>query len=100
MRIELRNPYKQFFGTLANQYRLDIIESLRDDPKSVSEICKKIKRVQSTVSHSLRRLEEWGFVSVKPNEKERVYSLNQETIKPLLTLMHTYMNIYRKRLCE
>ena len=66
----------------------------------MTEICKRIKCNQTTISHNLRRLEKCGFVSVKPNGKERIYSLNKETTKPLSDLMHKHINKYCKRLCE
>ena len=91
MRKTLRQPFKQFFGTLANQPRLDIIESLREKPLSVKHICKASGLHQSTASHNLRRLEECGFVTVKQNGRERIYSLNAKTIGPLLNIMHSHM---------
>src|SRR3989344_5786672 len=98
MKAELRQPYKQFFGTLSNQTRLDIIEVLTRGPKNVSQICTSAKIKQSTISHNLKRLEECGFVSVKPNGKERIYELNRSTIKPLIQLMQTHMNRYCSKL--
>ncbi|MFA4887085.1 MAG: metalloregulator ArsR/SmtB family transcription factor [Candidatus Nanoarchaeia archaeon] len=100
MKTKLREPYKRFFGTLANQYRLDVIEILKEKPRTVMGIAKKLKYHQSTVSHNLRRLEECGFVFVKPNGRERIYSLNRETIKPLLILMHSHMDNYCSKVCE
>ena len=98
MKTTLREPYNRFFGTLANQYRLDIIEALSEGQKTVTKLVKRLKFQQSTVSHNLRRLEECGFVSVRQNGKERIYSLNKETIKPLLSLMHYHMNNYCRRM--
>ena len=37
MRVSLRQPYRQFFGTLANQYRLDIVHALLESPLNVSQ---------------------------------------------------------------
>ena len=91
MKTELRQPYKTFFGTLANQYRIDIIELLSKGSRNVTQICKELNCNQSTISHNLQRLEHCGFVFVKPNGKERIYELNQETIKPLLSMMHKHM---------
>ena len=98
MQTELKQPYRTFFGTLANQYRIDIIEALSRGSKNVTQICKEINCNQSTVSHNLRRLEHCGFVFVKPNGKERIYTLNQETIKPLLNLMHKHMGNHCKKI--
>ena len=94
MKTELKQPYKTFFGTLANQYRLTIIETLSKGAKNVTQICKETKLNQSTVSHNLQRLEHCGFVFMKPNGKERIYELNQETIKPLQSIMHKHMGNY------
>jgi DNA-binding transcriptional ArsR family regulator len=94
MKQALHQPYQQFFGTLANQTRIDIIEQLTKHPQNVSELVKALKTDQSTVSHNLRRLEECGFVTVRQNGKERFYTLNEATIKQLLELMHTHMDTY------
>ena len=97
MKTILREPYNRFFGTLANQYRIDIIESLEKGEKTVNELARKIKCHQSTVSHNLKRLQECGFIKLTPKGKEKVCSLNKETIKPLLKLMHKHMNNYCSR---
>jgi len=90
----LQQPYKQFFGTLANQIRLDIIKFLRQGPRNVSEITTSLNIEQSATSHNLKRLETCGFVTVKQKGKERIYSLNEKTIKPLLALMDMHMKNY------
>lgn len=100
MKTPLRQPYRQFFGTLANQCRLDIIEALNAGEKNVTQICKTVGESQPTVSHNLARLERCGFVFVKPNGRERVYALNKTTTKPLLELMHKHMSTYCKRIVE
>jgi len=94
MQTKLRHPYSRFFGTLANQYRIDIIELLKDGDRNVNQICKKLNYNQTTVSHNLKRLEICGFVKVNQKGKERIYTLNQKTIKPLLNLMHNHMRDY------
>jgi DNA-binding transcriptional ArsR family regulator len=94
MKQALRQPYQQFFGTLANQTRIDIVELLGKGPKNVGEIVEALGCDQTTVSHNLRRLEECGFVTVARKGKERVYTLNEVTIRPLLTLMHSHMDHY------
>lgn len=96
MKTALRTPYDKFFGTLANQFRIDIIEVLKGGPKNVTQICKQLNCNQSTISHNLQRLQHCGFVFVKPNGRERVYELNAETIAPLLDLLHKHMGKYCK----
>ncbi|MBI5389641.1 winged helix-turn-helix transcriptional regulator [Candidatus Woesearchaeota archaeon] len=94
MKKILKQPYQQFFGTLANQVRIDIIEILNTGEQNVSKLTKQLPYDQSTISHNLSRLLECGFVSVKQNGVERVYTLNTKTIKPLLELMHNHMHTY------
>lgn len=98
MRTTLRQPYRQFLGTLANQVRLDIIDTLQKGPRRVGEIVAALPYEQSTISHSLKRLETCGFVTVQQNGKGRVYTLNTTTIKPLFALMNTHMNRYCKHI--
>jgi len=97
MRKALRQPYKQFFGTLANQIRIDIIELLvKSGDRNVSKIVSSLSYDQTSISHSLSRLEECGFVTVRKKGKERIYSINHKTIEPLLTLMQVHMDNYCK----
>jgi len=95
----LKKPYELFFQTLANQQRLGIINLLRRGPKNVTQICKELDFNQTTVSHNLRRLKTCSFVSVKKNSKERIYSLNKETIKPLMNIIDKHTNKFCKHLC-
>jgi len=92
MKTTLKQPYKQFFGTLSNQHRLDIITALEKGAKNVSELCACTNKNQTTLSHNLTRLETCGFVTVQKEGKKRIYTLNQKTIKPLLEIMHKHMN--------
>lgn len=93
--------YKRFFVTLGNESRLKIIHYLSDKgPQNVSQIVKGTKLEQSAVSHNLTRLLSCQFVHLKPNGKERVYSINEETIKPLLALMDKHINEFCNHTCE
>ena len=83
----IQNAYDYFFETLANRRRLAIIDILRKGQNNVSQIIEKTGFEQSNVSHNLKRLEDCGFVNVKRNGKERIYSLNKETIRPLMKLI-------------
>jgi DNA-binding transcriptional ArsR family regulator len=100
MRIPLKQPFRTFFGTLANQYRLEIIEALRKKDMNVTDICKATGFKQPTVTHNLKRLQHCGFVFMKQNGKERVFSLNKKTIKPVLKLMHSHMNKYCSKIYQ
>jgi len=99
MMKQSREPHKVFFETLSNQTRWDIIHLLKKAPLNATGISKTLGYEQSLVSHHLRRLERCGFVSVKSNGKERIYTLNKKTIKPLLQLVDTHINNFCKKLC-
>ena len=97
----MQNAYDRFLTTLSNKVRLAIINELRKNPKNVTQLTNELKIHQTTVSHSLKRLLDCGFVFVERNGKERVYSLNKRTIKPLLNLMENHVNNYcAKGVCK
>ena len=78
--------YYDFFATLANRTNQLIINVLADGPKNVTQITKETNLEQSKISHALRRLSECKFVDYKQSGKERIYTLNKETILPILKL--------------
>lgn len=96
----LNKPYKLFFGTLANEQRLHIINLLRKGPRNVTQICKELGYNQTTVSHNLRMLKTCSFVFSKKEGKERIYSLNARTIKPLMEIIDEHTNTFCKHLCK
>jgi len=90
----IEEAYDLFLTTLANMNRLNIINSLRDKKLNVSEISKKTKQNQTTVSHNLNRLRICGFVTVEQKGKHRYYQLNKETIEPLMKLIDKHIKSY------
>ena len=85
------SSYATFFDTLSNQNRLHIMNSLRKGPKNVSQILEETGLEQTAVSHSLKRLEQCGFVSVKKKGKFHTYTLNSSAVEPLLKLLDKHM---------
>lgn len=73
-----------FFSTLANPTRLAIIELLDERPMSVSELVEALGEEQSMVSHNLRPLVRCHFVTRERQGKSNVYSLNYETMSPII----------------
>src|SRR5687768_5756597 len=73
------------FSALANQVRLDIIFSLMDGDKNVTQLVTELGLGQTIVSQGLKKLVEVGFVSVRPSGKFRYYTLNQEFAMPFLS---------------
>lgn len=95
----LKKPYKLFFRTLANKQRLEIINLLRNGARNVSHICEELNLNQTTVSHHLAVLKQCSFVFAEKNGKERLYSLNKETIKPLMELIDRHTHKFCEYLC-
>jgi len=92
-------PTKTFFETLANEKRFEIIKLLKDKSATMSEVVAELGYEQSVVSRHLRRLEHCGFVTVQRRGKERVYTLNKETIEPLMRLVDTHISNYCAQRC-
>ena len=53
---------------------------------------------QSAVSHALKKLRFYNLVFVKRKGRERIYTLNRETITPLLNLVRRHLNSGKKRI--
>lgn len=87
----LFKAYKLFFGTLISNHRLRIIAELRKRPMNVSELIDKLKLEQTVISHNLRRLKRCGFVNIEKKGKCRIYSLNKDTIAPLMKIIDKHM---------
>ncbi len=94
------HSYNLFFDTFSNKTRMRIIESLISGSKSVTEICDAIKEEQSKVSHNLRKLMECHFLDVERKGKQRVYSLNKDTIIPILNLVEKHVHKYCGEVCR
>ena len=91
--------FNLFFETLSNQTRMDIIYALMNSEATVTQICKKTNQEQSKVSHNLKILSECHFVESKKKGKERLYSLNKETIIPIFQLITKHVEKYCKCGC-
>lgn len=97
----MQEGYDKFLRTLSNKTRLAIIQSLIVESKNVTQLTEELGIHQTSVSHSLKRLLNCGFVVVERNGKERIYTLNKETIKPLMKLMKNHIASYcSKGVCE
>lgn len=90
--------YHIFFRKLANPLKIDIIIALRENEKgkSVSDITKELGVEQSKVSHALHSLNCCSIVNVNKKGKQRIYSLNNETIVPMLKILDKHRCKYCK----
>lgn len=66
------------FTTLADKSRLDIIVSLQKEKLRVSDLIKKVKVGQPTVSYHLALLKKANMVGSKKNGRETFYFLNKK----------------------
>jgi len=85
------HSYNTFFETIANKTRLNIVEALLKKPMSVTEICNSLNEEQSKISHNLKCLADCHFLDVKKQGKKRIYSLNKDTIVPLMKLVSKHV---------
>jgi len=96
----LSKAYNIIFETLANQNRINILESLMEKDKTVNELTKELKIDQTTISHNLKRLKITGFVKDKKQGKNKVYSVNKEAVDPLMTFVNNHMSCNCQALCN
>ena len=68
-------------------------------PLSVSEIVAKVGGEQSAVSHNLKLLSECHVVEVEQQGKQRIYSINKETVVPILELTKKHARKFCKGEC-
>jgi DNA-binding transcriptional ArsR family regulator len=93
--------YKDFFATLAGDSRLEILEYLKNgEAKNVSEIAEGTGQEQSAVSHNLGKLLSCQCVHVEVRGKNRYYSLNSETIVPILRLADQHIQNFCQSQCS
>ena len=93
------STYIGFFKTLCNETRMGIVFCLKEKPLSVNQISKELGMEQSRVSHNLKCLENNGFVKVERKGKQRIYSLNKETIVPILNDAKKHVQKYKIKTC-
>ena len=88
------NTYHIFFRNLANPIKTKIITALKEKENSVTELSKKLNIEQSKLSHALSALRCCNLVLVKQKGKKRIYSLNKETIIPILKVIDKHKCTY------
>lgn len=87
--------------TLGNKQRVRILQYLTNaGPKSVTEIADRLKIEQSAASHSLKQLLLCHFVTVEQDGKERIYAINEDTVKPLFEQIGRHVKKYCLKSCE
>jgi DNA-binding transcriptional ArsR family regulator len=81
---------------LAEPNRLRIVELLRERPRPVGEIAKRLRIRQPQVSKHLRVLSDAGLVDVRPVAQQRIYQLRSEPF----TELDKWLETFRRRADE
>jgi DNA-binding transcriptional ArsR family regulator len=79
--------YYRFFSALANRTRLAILDVLKEDAKTISEIATALKQEEQSIRQNLEVLEHCVLVRSEGAGKEKLYSLNKEIIEPLSEIL-------------
>ena len=85
------NTYDNFFANFANKTKFKIIMALQEKSLSVTEIIEATSEEQSKISHNLKKLAQSHVLEVKKQGKKHIYSLNKETVIPILELVKTHV---------
>lgn len=80
-----------FFRNFANKTSFNIIMALRSKPLSVTDISRILGEEQSKVSHNLAKLAKCNILTVNRQGKKRIYSLNKDTIIPIIDLIQKHV---------
>ncbi|MGH7555370.1 MAG: ArsR/SmtB family transcription factor [Longimicrobiales bacterium] len=86
------------FQTLADPTRRRIVESLLAGERPVNDIVDEVEIDQSGVSRHLRILSKAGFVQVRPQGQQRLYSLRPEPFQELEAWVTAYRRLWEGRL--
>lgn len=97
-RVEISRGRVLLFKALANDVRLRLIEALGSGEKSVNELCVEIQEHQTRVSHELRCLTVCGLVDHRRDGKYIIYSLNDQTVVPLLKAADRHVGRFISRM--
>ena len=82
---------------LAEPNRLRIVELLRDKPRPVGEIARRLRLRQPQVSKHLRVLSDAGLVDVRPVAQQRIYQLRLEPFNELDKWLATFRRAAEER---
>jgi len=75
----------------SNKTKLGIILALEYGPLSVKEITERLNGEQSRISHNLGKLLQCHILNVEQKGKQRIYSLNSETVAPMLSIVKKHI---------
>lgn len=86
------------FQALSDATRRSILDRLQDSSASVNELVDRFDMTQPAVSQHLRVLREAGLVRVERRGRQRVYSLNAESLHPAFDWLAQYERFWGEKL--
>lgn len=90
--------YAATFAALAEPSRLQIVEFLRNGPRSVGEIVDALGLRQPQVSKHLGVLSRAGLVAVEPLARKRIYHLEQAKFAEVADWVDSFESVWEARL--
>lgn len=90
--------HAEAFQALADPTRLLLVEALRGGERPVNDLVAEVAIHQSGVSRHLRILQQAGFVQVRPDGAQRLYSLRPEPFQELEAWLDRYRRLWEARL--
>jgi len=94
------NSYEIFFRNFANKTSFRIMLLLKDTPMSVNELAEAMNEEQSKVSHNLAKLAKCNILTAKQEGKKRIYSLNKDTIMPIMHMVEKHVEKHCNKRCK
>lgn len=83
--------HDEIFSALADPTRRRLLDSLREESRSVGSLVEALGVSQPTVSKHLKVLREAGMVSMRADGQRRYYALESETFIGLQSWLHGFL---------
>ena len=92
--------YYLFFSTMASRTRLAIIDVLRCDSKSVSELSETLQLEPKIIVENLEKLKKCMLIRPEGSGKTHRFSANKEIVEPLFEVLCFHADKYCPKLTE
>ena len=86
------------FDIVADPSRRRVLDLLRDDERTVTELVDALEMSQPAVSKHLRVLRDAGLVEARVDAQRRIYSLRAEPLAELDAWLAPYRRFWRGKL--
>lgn len=86
------------FAVLASPTRRALLDLLRQEPRSVSDLASEFDMQRPSVSEHLKVLREAGLVDVEPRGRQRIYHVRPHPLREVAEWLHPYEKFWHARL--